>query len=173
MKDLKSQSSIDAQIESDKKAKNKKSEIGSEKVGDKVIISEADKSTKDAGTSEGGKEITRAVEGAMDSVDKSHEKTEMEMNSLISQVERIEKDLIDRSKKTDDDAKTMASAAAAMKSRETTDARSKVKDAESAAKDDVRFLADASDKEKQTRTEGKREIQSQKSKLKTYKPKRR
>lgn len=171
MSELKSRKDIDKKLESDRQKKEKGTQQAGVEVGDKKIISETDKATRDAGTEEGGKELNKAVKGSMDKVDKEHEKQSAQMTSVFNDIDKVEKDFSRRKDQTNDDAKTIASGTAKMKSRESTDSQRKMRDAEGIAKKDADYLGKSAEKERTTRTEGEKEMSDQKSKLASIKPK--
>lgn len=171
MENLKSKKNIDSRTESDKLKKDTGTEKASAEVDDKITVEKTDKATKDAGTEEGGRELNKAFKGSMDSIDEEHEKQDAEMEMLFNEIEKIEKELDYRKEQTNSDAKTIAIGTGKMVSRESIEAQRKMRDAENIAKEDAKYLGKSAEKERTTRTEGKQEMASQKSKIKSIRPK--
>lgn len=173
MSEFKKRGEITKKTEVDEEKKDKTSDRGSVVVEDKSRVDTADKSIKLEGTEEGARDVAKGTADAMDATDRSHEQIEREMEELAREIETIEKDFDARMKQTEQDASTIKNELGKMKSKETGKAQQDMGASVEAAKEDARFMGDASSKEKETRTAGKKEMGSQKNRLKGFKPRRR
>ncbi len=173
MSELKKQRDITKKTEVDKEKKDKTSDRGSVELEDMSHADAADKSIKLEGTEEGAQDIAKGTSDAMDNINRNHEQIDREMEELAREIEAVEKNFDARMKQTEQDAGTIKNELGKMKSKETGKAQQDMGAAINAAKEDARFMGDASAKEKDTRIAGKKEMGSQKNRLKGFKPRRR
>ena len=128
---------------------------------------------QEAGIDSSGEGLEGRLSQAVNGLGSLEKIVRADSDELLPELEAFKREIDARMQQSEQDSRTILSEKNKMKSKETIQAQQDMSSAIDASKDDSRFLGDASDKERDTRVAGEKEMSSQKSRISSYKPRRR
>lgn len=159
--ELGSRRSIEARTDEDLRDKEARVERGDVQVSDAGHVTAAGEKVELRGTDEGAADVRGGLEQGLGKVKDVHGDHVQQAETKFGEVRATEAELGERATSMERDADTVRSEASGMQSADTADARADVQRAAEAGGEDARFLAGASDKEKETHETGSRSMKEQ------------